>query len=247
MKLQDSNQKASYNDLQVQHTVREQKEKEKMERNKKEQQKRQQKMKESYDDFRYSSLKLLQIDKLLLFTIIFSIIFAIVSLVQGSFTASFSCIISAIFTLLVGKSSFKKNENQKLTNQLLYNLSQSLYDFIDIKIPFEVFSNKQKWLDMYTVFGFIIYIICPSSNILYGIVTIMIIISYLVSFSMKDVENIYTHVKIIVVALFIGIFVKFIVGYFILGLLNFDSMNIILLNIFTILKIYSDRIVIYHT
>lgn len=32
MKLQDSNQKASYNDLQVQHTVREQKEKEKMER-----------------------------------------------------------------------------------------------------------------------------------------------------------------------------------------------------------------------
>ena len=73
MILQDSHRKASYNDLQVQHTVKEQKQKEQIERNKKEQLKRQQEMKDTYDEFRTTSLKLFQIDKLLLFTFIPSI------------------------------------------------------------------------------------------------------------------------------------------------------------------------------
>lgn len=246
MRLQDSNRKASYNDLQVQHTVKEQKQKERMEQNKREQLKRQQELKESYDDFRYSSLKLLKIDKFLLITFIYCIIFSIIAISQMSFIISISCIISAIFTLLVGKSSFQKHEDKKLTNTLLWNLSQSLYDFIDLKIPFEVFSNKKKWLDMYTVFGVIIYIICSSSNIFYGLVTVMIIISFLVSFSMKDIEGIYSHIKIIVIALFVGIFFKSMFNYICSGIVTFDTMNVILLNLFTILKIYTKQLTIYH-
>ena len=134
-----------------------------------------------------------------------------------------------------------------MTNTLLWNLSQSLYDFIDLKIPFEVFSNKNKWLDMYTVFGTILYICCNSSNILYGLVTIMIIISYLVSFAMKDIENIHSRVRFICIGLFIGVFVKSIITYTVSGIMTFDAMNVVLLNIFTIIKIYTDKIVIYHS
>lgn len=246
MILQDSHRKASYNDLQVQHTVKEQKQKEQIERNKKEQLKRQQEMKDTYDEFRTTSLKLFQIDKLLLFTFIYCIIFFFISLSQFSFAVSISCLISTIFTILVGKSSFKKNEERKLTNTLLWNLSQSLYDFIDIKIPFEVFSNKQKWLDMYTVFGVIIYSCCSSNNILYGLITAMIFISYLVSFSMKDLESVYSHVKILTIALFIGIILKSIISYLYIGIVSFDAMNVFLLNIFTIIKIYTNKTVIYH-
>ena len=99
---------------------------------------------------------------------------------------------------------------------------------------------------MYTVFGVIIYIICSSSNIFYGLVTVMIIISFLVSFSMKDIEGIYSHVKIIVIALFIGIFFKSMFNYICSGIVTFDTMNVILLNLFTILKIYTKQLTIYH-
>lgn len=247
MRLQDFNRKASYNDLQVQHTIKEQKQKEKLEKNKREQLKKQQEIKEEYEDFKSSSLQLFKIDKFLLFTIIFSLILCIISIIQTSFSVTISCIISILFTILVGKSSFKKNEERQLTNTLLWNLSQSLYDFIDLKIPFEVFSNKKKWLDMYTVFGFIIYIICSSTNILYGLISVMIIISYIVSFSMKDIESVYSHVKIICIALFIGILFKPIFSYLYNGILIFDSMNVVLLNIFTIIKIYTYRTIIYHS
>lgn len=246
MRLQDSSRKASYNDLQVQRTVKEQKQKERMERTKREQVRKQQEMKEELNDFKETSLSLFQIDKILLLTSIFSIIICIISIVEMSFNVTFSCIISIIFSILVGKSSFKKNEDRQLTNQLLWELSQALYNFIDIKIPFEVFSNKKKWLDTYTVFGCLIYIICSSSNIFYGLITIMIIISYLVSFSMKDIESISARVKYITVSLFIGLIVKSIFRYVYSGLITFDAMNVILLNIFTILKIYADRTVIYH-
>ena len=46
MRLQDSSRKASYNDLQVQRTVKEQKQKERMERTKREQVRKQQEMKD---------------------------------------------------------------------------------------------------------------------------------------------------------------------------------------------------------
>lgn len=247
MRLQDSNRRASYNDLQVQHTVKEQKRKEQMAREKQEKLQQQEELRETYNDFKYTSLKLFKIDKFLLITVFFCIFFFIYSLIQGSFGNIFSCIISIIFTILVGKSSYKKNDEPKLTNTLIWNLSQSLYDFIDLKIPFEVFSNKQKWLDTYTVFGVIIYILCSPTNILYGLITTLIIISYLVAFSMKDLKGIYNRVKIIIIALFIGIIVHPILNYVLSGTIVFQSMNVILLNLFTILKIYTNNTTIYHT
>lgn len=246
MNLKDSNRRASFNDLQVQKTVKEQKEKELRAKQQREQDKKKKERQEDIDDFKNTTIHFYQMEKGLLIAMIFCIILGIIAGVQMSIATCISCFICAIFTLLVGKSSFQKHGDKKLTKTVLYNMSQGIFDFIDLKIPFDVFPNKDKWLAAYTFFGFIVYIICPSSNVLYGLVTIMIAISYIVSFAMKDVESINKFSSIITTPLLIGIFVKTILNYMFVGMLSFDAMNIILLNIFTIIKIYTYHVVIYH-
>lgn len=244
--MRDSNRKASFNDLQVQKAVKEQRDKEYREKKLREQQQKQEERQQDIDDFKNTTLHFYQMDKKLLITMIYSLFFALISLYQLSITTSISCLICMIFTLLVGKSSFQKNGDRKLTNTILYNMSQGIFDFIDFKIPFEIFPNKNKWLSTYTFLGIIIYSICPSSNILYGLVTVMIIISYIVSFSMKDVESINKYATIITTPLLIGLFVKAILNYLFIGILSFDAMNVLLLNLFTIVKIYTYHVTIYH-
>lgn len=63
---------------------------------------------------------------------------------------------------------------------------------------------------------------------------------------MKDLESVYSHVKILTIALFIGIILKSIISYLYIGIVSFDAMNVLLLNIFTIIKIYTNKTVIYH-
>ena len=246
MNLKDSNRRASFNDLQVQRAVREQKQKELAEKVAKEEEEKKQERAEEIEDFKNTSLRLSQINKFLLISIIYCIVFTIISLLNGLFLTGISCIICAIFTLFIGKVSYQKNEDRKLTNTLLWNLSQSLFDFIDLKIPYDVFPNKDRLLATFTFFGILVYTIFPSSNVFYGITTAMIIVSYLVSFAMKDVESIHRFVKPMITALFIGLFTKPILYYVLIGTLEFDAMNMILLNIFTIIRIYTEKIAIYH-
>ena len=103
MNLKDSNRRASFNDLQVQRAVREQKQKELAEKVAKEEEEKKQERAEEIEDFKNTSLRLSQINKFLLISIIYCIVFTIISLLNGLFLTGISCIICAIFTLFIGK------------------------------------------------------------------------------------------------------------------------------------------------
>ena len=49
-------------------------------------------------------------------------------------------------------------------------------DFIDYKIPYELYDNAETWLDMYTILGMFVFAFLPSDNIFYGLVLVLLIL-----------------------------------------------------------------------
>lgn len=239
-----TNYATGINDLQFEKNIKEQRIKERQDQIAIEKFEKREARKEKIKEYKANTVPIYKVKKSFLITTILCVILGLIALFKGFIGESIFTIISGIITFIVGQNIRLGNSQPRLTNTILYNISKSLKDFIDYKIPYEIFENENTWSDMYTVLGMFVFAIIPSDNIFYGLVLIMIILTFFISFASTNISNIYNHVKLLIPACVIGLIIKAIIQYMYMGVIDIDLTNIVLINIFTIIAAYTENLTI---
>lgn len=233
------NYSTGINDLQFEKQIKEQRNKQMQEQAALERLEKKEERKEKINAYKKSSVPIYKMKKSYLLTILLCLILSLFALFKGFFSEAIFTFIAGVGTLIVGQNLRIGNSQPKLTNTILYNLSKSISDFIDYKIPYEIFENEDRWMDTYTILGSIIFICLPSDNILYGLMVVMLMLVFIVAFAMRDMQSIYSHTRLLVPACFIGIIVKVVFQYIYMGMVDIDLANIVLINVFSVINVLS--------
>ena len=234
-----SNYATGINDLQFEKNIKQQRLKEQQEQMALERMEKKEARKEKIKLYKQTSTPIYKIKKSFILTSILCFILGLIALTSGFIFDAIFSIFSGLATIIVGQNLRFSNTQPKLTNTILYNLSTSIKNFIDYKIPYEIFENEERWMDMFTVLGMFAFVILQSSNPLYGMAIIMICLVFLIAFAMNDIESINSHTNVLITACFIGIIVKLVYQYIYMGMIDIDFANIVLINIFSILSVFT--------
>lgn len=239
-----NNYATGINDLQFEKDIKKQKLKEKQDQIAFEKYEKKEARKEKIQQYKANSTPIYKIKKSILLTMLISIILALIALLNGFISEFVLTTISVILTLVIGKSiRVDANIHQpKLTNILLYNLSKSIRDFIDYKIPYEIFENRKKWFDMYTILSMIAVMFLKTDNILYGFFILCVVLLSIVSFAENEIEDINSHLSLIIYAAIVGTVIKVIIEYIYMGIIDIPLMNILLINCFSIITAYTENL-----
>lgn len=234
-----SNYAAGINDLQFEKNIKEQKTKEAREAAALERFEKKEARKEKIKEYKENTVPIYKVKKSFLITFVLCIILGLVALFNGFITDAAFSIVAGLGSLIVGQNLRIGNSQPKLTNTILYNIHKSFRDFIDYKIPYEIFENEKSWMDMYTILGMLAFIALPSDNIFYGIAIVMIGVTFIIAFADNDTKGIHNHAKLIVPACFIGLIVKVVYNYMYMGIIDIDLANVVLINIFSAISAYT--------
>lgn len=234
-----SNYATGINDLQFEKNIKEQRAKEKKEAQAIERYEKKEARKEKIKEYKKNTVPIYKVKKSFLIATILCFILGLVAIFNGFITDGVFSIITGIATIVLGQNIRIGNSQPKLTNTILYNIHKSLKDFIDYKIPYEIFENEKAWMDMYTVLGMLVFIILPSKNVFYGVVLVMLIITFVIAFAANEIEDIYNHSKLLVPACIIGLIVKVIYQNIYMGMIDIDLANVVLVNVFSIINVYT--------
>ncbi len=234
-----TNYATGINDLQFEKNIKEQKNKEAKEAAALERFEKKEARKEKIKEYKQSTVPIYKVKKSFLLSFVLCIILGLVALFSGFILEAVFSIIAGVGSLILGQNLRIGNAQPKLTNTILYNIHKSFKDFIDYKIPYEIFENEKSWMDMYTVLGMLIFIVLPSKNIFYGLAIVMIMITFVIAFADNDIKGIYNHAKLLVPACFIGIIAKVIYNYVYMGMIDIDLANIVLINLFATISVYT--------
>lgn len=234
-----SNYATGINDLQFEKNIKEQNAKEQKEALALERFEKKEARREKIKEYKKNTIPIYKVKKSFLIATILCFILGLVALFNGFIIDSIFSVFTGFATIILGQNVRVGNTQPKLTNTILYNIHKSLKDFIDYKIPYEIFENEKSWMDMYTVLGMIIFIILPSKNIFFGFVIVMLIITFLIAFAANEIDDIYNHTKLLVPACLIGLIVKVIYQNLYMGTIDIDLANVVLANIFAIINVYT--------
>lgn len=239
-----SNYVTGINDLQFEKNIKEQKLKKQQEQIAFEKLEKKEARKDKIKNYKQNSIPIYKMRKTFVLTVLLCFILAIIALLHGFITDALFTFVSGIATLILGQNLRVGNSKPKLTNTILYNLSKSIKDFIDYKIPYEIFENEKTWMDMYTVLGMFVFLFIPSDNIFYALCVLMIFLVFIIAFANKDIDSIYSHSKLLIPICFIGVIVKVIIQYIYMGVIDIDMANIVLINIFSIINVFTKDLTI---
>ena len=228
--------KTGINDLQFEKSQKEVLQKQEAERQAAEKEAKKEQRKAYIKEYKENTIPVLKVKKSLLITAILCGLLGLFALYNGYWGEAVLTLLSGVFTIVFGQNMRMGSHQPKLTNVLLWNLSKSIRDFIDYKIPYEIFENKDKWLDMYAVLGMIVFAICPSSNVFYGIVLVLILLSFIVAFAVEDIKGIHQHCNIIVIGAITGLIIKALYGYIMMAVIDVDLFNVVLINLFIFIE-----------
>lgn len=225
-----------YNDEKVNEEIRHRETQQKMER--------ENKKKAQEKKLRKEERKLLNpisaIDGLLLMTCCLSIVLIAISLAFGNIIYIVYSVIAIFGTIYVGKR-LQVNYN-KLLNVLLWNITQSIKDFIDYKVPYDLLSNSDFRLFKTSVIFSIICVIVPSNNVIFGIAFVITVIMFIVNFANRLTEDLSKNSKIIAIFCFIGVIVKVILNIILYKTLFIDFTNIVFISLFVSINFYTKNI-----
>lgn len=237
-----SNYATGINDLQFEKNIKEQKTKKAKEDAALERFEKKEARKEKIKEYKQNTIPIYKVKKSFILSFILCIILGLVALFQGFIVEAVFSIIAGIGSIILGQNLRIGNSQPKLTNTILYNIHKSFKDFIDYKVPYEIFENEKSWMDMYTVLGMLAFIMLPSKNIFYGLAIIMIIVTFLIAFADNDTKGIYNHAKLLVPACFIGIIAKLVYNYIYMGIIDIDLANVVLINVFATISVYTKNL-----
>lgn len=188
-------------------------------------------------------IPLSEINQFLLLASSFSLILMGVAIFDLKLSYIVSGIISIIVCIYIGRR-LKINYDETL-NVLLWNVTQTLKDFIEYKIPFDLYTdNSSRVKQMSILFTFIVAT-TNSNNILYGFGFIFILITYLISFSYRDTDTISFYSNKVVIGALFGLIFKTIVDTAFNSTLTIDFMNIIVVLIFVVIEYLTSICQIY--
>ena len=234
-----SNYITGINDLQFEKNIKEQKLKEQKEQLALEKLEKKEARIEKIKAYKQNTTPIYKIKRSFISTAVLCFILSLIALFNGFISEAIFTIISGIGTFILGQNIRIGSSQPKLTNTILYNLSKSIKDFIDYKIPYEIFENEKTWMDMYTVLGMICFLFLPSDNIFYGLVIVMISLIFIIAFAINEIDDIYRHTKLLIPMCFLGIIIKLIIQYIYMGVIDIDLANIVLINIYSIINVYT--------
>ena len=181
-----------------------------------------------------------KISNLLLINCSLLIISIGLSLVCMKFNYVLYSIITIFLSIFIGKRL--QINYDELFNVLLWNISQSIKDFIEFKIPYDLAENNDFKLFKTSCIFSILSIILNSTNVIYIISFAIVLLMFIVSLGYRNIEDIRKNSKLISIALLIGFVLKTVLYTIFTKTLTIDYMNSLLLNVFVAINYYCSKI-----
>lgn len=183
--------------------------------------------------------KLIPMNKLNSLVHLFSILLGIMSIASLIISKNiFSLIytpIAIILTYMITRRLYGKYD--EIDNIVLWNISQSIFDFFRIKLDYyNFFENIERFVNISTIFFIIISLFFSSNSIIYLISLFCIFFSYVIAFSNRNIQLLFESSHKIIVTSIAAILVKTIVQMFVTGRMYIDYSTVIMFNIFFVIN-----------
>lgn len=190
------------------------------------------------EEYKKNLIPFMNINGYLLSVCSISLILGITSISQLNIKCFIYSIFSIFVTIWVGRRlTFNKDKYDNLFNVLLWNITQSLSDFIEYKISYDLKSNYVKFIKKCSICASISLLFLNSNNIFFGLSLILLLIGYLVSFAYRDFDSILNTLNKLIMFALIGLFLKTFLSFFICDFFIIDFSNILVINILTVISL----------
>lgn len=179
-------------------------------------------------EYKKSLNKFSEINDSLLLIMGLSLVGIIASLMFLKFNYVIYCAISCYLAYFVGKRLKPIEDENNILQTLLWNLSESINDFFEYKIKFDMKADYIDDVAKYSTIFAIISGLFNSNTIVYPLSLLILLLSFIVAFACKDVETILEKKGLILGALIGGFLVKGCIHSLIRGVLVLDLFNLAL-------------------
>lgn len=183
-----------------------------------------------------------QIDANLLLCCGLLIISIITSFIVAKWELFIYSVICIFLTIYIGRRLKFRKKNDEVTNVVIWNLSQSINDFIEYKIKNYDLLGDYKNLLLKTSIVLAICLLFVVNSAICLIPTLFFILLFFISFANKNFCEIRKYIKWLIVTGFLGFVLKIIFAITVTNNLSIDLFNIININIFTIIQLIIDNI-----
>lgn len=146
-------------------------------------------------------------------------------------------IIGIISTIYIGRRITFKSENfDEVANVLLWNITQTLNDFIEHKINYEIKESYEDIIAKATICMMGSLLFLNSNSIIYGLSLLALILGMLMAIAYRDTDAITCNLQKLIISAIIGLFLKTIISYVFFKVFAVDFFNVVLVNVFVILN-----------
>lgn len=190
-------------------------------------------------------VKFTEFNKLILASYFLLILGTIISVVYNEYEYILYSIITIIMSYYLNRRLKFNNVNMELVNVLLWNLTNSINDFIKYQISPKLLNDYKKNMTTVCSIFMILLVLLPSNNVIFIIGMIATFATFLVTFANKDLLLINEKVNFLIIMTVLGFFVKIAIPLFFTKTFYLDFGFIVLLNIFVALDFFTKNITIY--
>lgn len=197
--------------------------------------------KQEREEYKNKLIPFIEINGYLLSICAIMLMLGVTSVFMLSFYNVIYSIIGIISTIYIGRRIRPISESlDETTNILIWNISQTLNDFVEYKINYDIKASYEGVVAKSTIclMGSLLFL--NSNNIIYGLSLLALIMGILMSIAYRDIETITCVLNKLLVCAIVGLFIKAIFSYFVLSIFTIDFFNVVLINLFVILNMLKD-------
>lgn len=182
-------------------------------------------------------LKINEINGYLLSICAIMLILGVTSVFVGSFLNAIYSIIGIISTIYIGRRlKFKLENFDEVANIVLWNITQTLNDFIEYKVDYDIKGSYENIIKKSSIAMLISLLFLNSNNVIYGLSLLALIVGFLMAIAFRDFNIITSNLNKLIICAIIGIFLKAIISFFIFKVFTIDFFNVVLVNVFMIIN-----------
>lgn len=187
----------------------------------------------------------LQFNKLILASYVLLVLGMIVSVAFGEYLYVPYCIITILMSIFINRRLKFNDINMELINVLLWNLTNSMKDFIRYQISQKLLDKyKENTTKVFIVF-MVLLVLFQSNNIVFIIGLMAMISQLLVCFANQDLEFIHEKITYLIIMTVLGFFVKIFIPLFFTRTFYLDFGFLVLLNLLVALDFFTKNIQIH--
>lgn len=215
--------------------------KEQIERQNEEYNRIKEEQKREKQEYKNQLLKFNELNGYTLSTCAIMLVLGVTSIVMTSFVNAIYSFITIFISLYIGKRlTFNIDKFDEVLNVLFWNITQTLNDFIEHKIVYDIQGSYKSIVKKATFFMMISLLFLSSNSVIYGFSLFALILGFLMSLAYRDFNTVTTSLNKLILFAIIGVFIKTIISFIILKVFTIDFFNIVLVNIFLIINMLKD-------